>query len=93
MKTESWNQNADTVWITDKTCAVVKTIDDKGNITRSNHKADCEYAKLIASAPALLDACHRALEILALANVPEQYKGHANEVFNVVLSATTKASL
>ena len=51
-----WTQNADTVWMSERQCAVVSTHDGARNRTRANHSDDCAKARLIAAAPELLEA-------------------------------------
>jgi hypothetical protein len=48
---------------------------------------------LIAAAPDLLEACHAALSVLAMANVPDGTTHTAKEAFDAVLAAINKASL
>ena len=52
-----------------------------------------EDARLIAAAPDLLEACHAALSVLAMANVPDGTTHTAKEAFDAVLAAINKASL
>lgn len=86
---EKWTQTADTVWMDNRTSAVVKTIDSKGQVTRANHSTDCAHAQAVAALPDLL----RALEFVAKYHAMQEEKGNpvASQLVSTIKGALEKA--